>query len=260
MKNNYYTYTTYHQVLQLLMSVLMLLGISEKTASGEQTNHLTTLNRQIAWGIWGNETNGLTGGIDVRPEDHEIVVYIGQTGMTKISVPKSDIETTNSAVPKLPREPGNSDNMFLDIIHNTIPKSPREPGYFDRYSPIYLGTTNGFCGLIELDDVNGKSIQLTEPEVNNLNAYPDYLRWSILDPKMGGVFLNNLRLNTEVYFNSNISQRGMFQLRDYFQIKQSGEYKLTVWPKIYKRSENPDDDRDLYQRIDIPPISVRISL
>jgi hypothetical protein len=46
-----------------------------------------------------------------------------------------------------------------------------------------------------------------------------------------------------------------FQLTDYFDIKQPGEYQLTVWPKIYKRSAT---NSDICERIDIPPVTVTI--
>jgi hypothetical protein len=44
-------------------------------------------------------------------------------------------------------------------------------------------------------------------------------------------------------------------LTNYFNIKKSGEYELTIWPKIYKRSAK---DRDLCERIDVPPVTIPI--
>ncbi len=51
-------------------------------------------------------------------------------------------------------------------------------------------------------------------------------------------------------------ERRWFELGALFDIKNAGEYKLTVWPKIYKRSAtNPD----ICQRLDLPPVSVTIN-
>jgi hypothetical protein len=45
---------------------------------------------------------------------------------------------------------------------------------------------------------------------------------------------------------------GAVNLGEFFDIKQPGDYTLTVWPKIYKRSAQ---DKDLCERIDLPPVT-----
>lgn len=49
--------------------------------------------------------------------------------------------------------------------------------------------------------------------------------------------------------------QSVFYLNDYFEIKGPGEYKFTVSAKLYKQSET---NSDVYQRIDIPPVTVPI--
>jgi hypothetical protein len=46
-----------------------------------------------------------------------------------------------------------------------------------------------------------------------------------------------------------------FQLDDFFDLRQPGEYTVRVWPKIYKLSTQ---STNLCERIDLPPISVGI--
>jgi len=44
---------------------------------------------------------------------------------------------------------------------------------------------------------------------------------------------------------------------NFFKLKVGEEYKLTIWPKIYKRSET---NNDIFKRIDIPPVTIPIIL
>jgi len=48
-----------------------------------------------------------------------------------------------------------------------------------------------------------------------------------------------------------------FQLSDFYDINEPGEYQLTVWPKIYERSST---NRDVCQRIDLPPLTTKFTL
>jgi hypothetical protein len=46
-----------------------------------------------------------------------------------------------------------------------------------------------------------------------------------------------------------------FQLEDFYEMKEGGEYQLTVWPKIYRRSVT---NGEVCERIDIPAVSVTL--
>lgn len=121
---------------------------------------------------------------------------------------------------------------------------------------LYYKGTNCFCGPIELRDARGKAVRLLEPQVSQAEAYPAQYRWhteysnasrrgyigpgTFPEPLLGAVpFSEIVRL----------------KLARYFSLTEPGEYKFTVWPKVYKRSEK---DKDLCERIDLPPVSVTI--
>src|SRR6185369_6425936 len=46
-----------------------------------------------------------------------------------------------------------------------------------------------------------------------------------------------------------------FSLNDYFMPTNVGKYKLTVWPKMYKRT---NDGSAICYRIDLPPVTIPI--
>ena len=52
-----------------------------------------------------------------------------------------------------------------------------------------------------------------------------------------------------------IPELSSFEITDWFPVRKPGEYRLTIWPKVYKRLKENDD---LCQRIDLPPVSVTI--
>lgn len=60
---------------------------------------------------------------------------------------------------------------------------------------------------------------------------------------------------TSLWFQESKANLGLFDLSHYFQLKKSGDFKLTVWPKIYKPSSK---NQDRYERIDILPVTVVI--
>lgn len=125
---------------------------------------------------------------------------------------------------------------------------------------LYFMATNSFCGPIELRDAEGVDLTSLKPEVSSLDAYP-------LSYKQGTEKLNYLQ-RFKIYSGPGIfpiplmettsrSQVVRFRLGDYFTIKTPGEYKLTVWPKIYKRVAT---NNDTCQRIDLPPTTAIIDL
>jgi hypothetical protein len=126
----------------------------------------------------------------------------------------------------------------------------------------YWGATNFFCGPIELQDDDGNKIPLLIPDVSSMKPYPEYIsmndilhhmpryKATIMVPPVPGSHGSEFLRNTNkvfllIYFN----------LGDYYKPKKPGSYKLTIWPKIYQQSES---NKDIYHRIDVPPVSVNI--
>ncbi len=187
---------------------------------------------------WGEATNGLKCGITLKMWP-EVWVFI-ETPLTNIPYPNLSLANTNAAIP---------------------PK-----GFIYADASPWLGAPNGFFGPMGLRNAKGKQIPLLKPEANNPVFYPEFLRWSVLQPKIGsgggcptgphvgqwGVFMK--------YKNVQQASGLLPQFKDIFEVNEPGQYQLTLWPKIYKRSEKPGEDHDVFQRIDLPPVSITIKL
>ncbi len=124
----------------------------------------------------------------------------------------------------------------------------------------YYAATNLFCGLIILRDNTGKTLPLLKPEVDNISAYPHAFNIAGAARAMRGNAMvyhgaDLPRQLTPMGFNYETDALPWFKLTDYFDLETSGEYQLTVWPKIYKRSATNDD---LCERIDLPPVNIPI--
>lgn len=132
--------------------------------------------------------------------------------------------------------------------------------------PIYYwGATNSFCGPMELTDLSGKKMRLLKPDVNSSAAYPDCFNlfqlrqnwwkknqnhaavWML--PAPGEKLTGFLRENGRFY------QLSSFYLGDYFKLRGAGEYKLTIWPKVYERSATNDE---YFDRVDLPAMTIPI--
>lgn len=191
-----------------------------ETNSVSQALSVTDASVGYKWGkfgAWGKESDGIIGGVHV---------WCGE-------LPKADI--------------------VVDVIR------PGEPLIITKR---YWGATNFCCGPIELQDTDGNKIPLLKPNINSPESYPASFsmtnlisqmpKYSIeiyIQPPPGFHESDFLRERNRPY------QIDSFKLEDYFKPKKVGEYKLTVWPKIYKQSEM---NQDLYQRIDVPPVTVAI--
>ena len=107
---------------------------------------------------------------------------------------------------------------------------------------------------VELRDTTGAQVAPTVQAASQPEGLPDFLRWSCWE-------VQQERRHTISHFIpyldffAGYAGLASFQVQDYFQIKAPGDNKLTIWPKIYRRPESPEEDRDLYQRIDIPPVT-----
>lgn len=161
----------------------------------------------------------------------------------------------------------------------------------------YWMATNSFCGPIEIRDSQGRKLAPLKPDTSGLtnyrgselpltpdvaatNAYPlnfdlvtesarhfrRFRRYSGPGIFPVALFLPSPRseLVRFVIRSPSVPQVPLpvptllnrnFQLEDYFDIGVPDEYTLTVWPKIYKRLSATND---FCERIDLPPVSVRI--
>jgi hypothetical protein len=146
----------------------------------------------------------------------------------------------------------------LPVIFTNLPSGVPE-------SIIYWGANNSFCGPIELKDETGQKIPLLKPSVSLPESYPAgfYLSplfhdWFNKDMTQASTYVLPMPGEKPPGFLCDSKRRyqlALFSLGDYFKIKKSGEYKLTVWPKIYKRSAT---NTDFFERIDVSPVTAPI--
>jgi len=122
----------------------------------------------------------------------------------------------------------------------------------------YFEATNSFCGPIELKDANGQTIPLIKSAVSLPEAYPETYSLSAEWKRHFSNYRPIVSLRPMIFpppLVGNVSELAKFQLQDYFQITKSGQYELTVRPKIYKQSST---NYDVCQRIDIPPVAAPV--
>ena len=228
------------QTRELMMQALAMQP--PESDHGEQTT--TAL-------AYGAETNGIRGEIEIKISPNTSVLQ-------QVVVCAAFVSESNA-----PPVFGEADSV--DKI------SRNEWGY---YMP-----TNSFCGPIEMSDAAGRRLSLLKPEVSALEAYPEAYSWRVEHADYFSrfqaysgpgifplpLFVVSSRSELVRFEVGPMSSHGTypaaslyrrwFRLDDYFELKEAGEYKLTVWPKIYRRSEK---DRDLCERVDLPPVTVTI--
>ena len=162
----------------------------------------------------------------------------------------------------------------------------------------YWMATNSFCGPIEIRDRQGRKLTPLEPdssrltnfrgrelpltpEVASTNAYP--FSYNIKTERgrhfrQFGAYSGPGIFPAALFFPSPRSElvrfiirnpyapqaplpvptlhNRDFQLEDYFNIAVPDEYTLTVWPKIYIKVSATND---LCERLDLPPVSVKLA-
>jgi hypothetical protein len=117
----------------------------------------------------------------------------------------------------------------------------------------YFKATNGFCGPIEMRDSTGQKVKLLRPEVSSNEAYPSSY-------KLDGSQQRYMKQYRVSYSRPGAAypdpweqpELARFRLFDYFEITNSGEYQLTVWPKVYVKTSTNTFDCKL---IDVPPVT-----
>ena len=138
------------------------------------------------------------------------------------------------------------------IATNNPPGQSKPP--HDWFSPgfVYFASEKLMCGPMELRDAKGRQMPSLKPQVTLSNAYPLTLKFSALwgqRPGAGGLHRDKMPMPI---FRETLNLP-LFHLKDYFKVKEPGDYQLVIWPKIYKKSET---NGDVLQRIDLPPITV----
>jgi len=112
---------------------------------------------------------------------------------------------------------------------------------------LYFKPTNHFCGPIELRDSADRRLPLLKRDVSLSEKYPASFSLSVArkhNPYRPRMFPEPLAAR-----QGNLAE---FEPRQYFEIRDSGEYRLAAWPKIYKRSAT---NSDICERIDLPPVT-----
>jgi len=203
--------------------------------SGDQSFGGTAVEgaKHFAEPFYGAATNGISGGIRValgvgRP----LVVSVFVTNANLQETSPMDDSATNPAM------------AFIEKVEG--------PDW------LYYMPTNSFCGPIELRDVRGSGVPPIEAKARQTNAYPaqydlslersNYLhrKEAMLGP---GLFPD------PVLGIASTSELIRFEVGKYFDLKEPGEYKLTVWPKIYRRIAT---NNEVCRRIDVPPVSATL--
>ena len=120
------------------------------------------------------------------------------------------------------------------------------------------------CGLIELRDNNGGKIPLLKNSIFSPKLYPDTFNitnQAKLIPIDKNKFTSMLLPAPQSRSPDFLREPGknysiaLFNLNSYFKPTKTGVYILTIWPKIYKKSET---NEELYERIDLPPVTIPI--
>jgi hypothetical protein len=184
--------------------------------------------------VFGGATNGIAGGIAVLPWD---------SGMKAETV--CILLTNGNPGETFPRE-GSGTNFLL----STYKKQAEWPYYL---------ATNSFPGPMELRDSQGRLVEMIKPELCRPEAYPAQYSWSTEHSNMarGGAYIGSGIFPEIVFGYSSFSEVERFDLANYFKISEPGEYKFTLWPKIYKRIAKTND---LCLRIDVPPVTATIKV
>ena len=149
------------------------------------------------------------------------------------------------------------------VVVNFTNRTAHDPSLFWKY---FMGTNyidgNYCCGPVEMQDKEKRQLPLLRPQINFPSAYPP--SYSLTNAQ---AFILRCRNRQAVALNGLLSPFPLlprdgvevdlpkFNVANYFKLETPGEYQLTVWPKIYKRSATNDD---VCERLDLPPVTIPI--
>jgi hypothetical protein len=218
-----------------VVSLFAAAGILCAHAAGISSNEAVELARKTAsqW-TWGAPTNGIVGGIYVnsQPLKHttEYWVYVHEEFKTSADSPPPTFysEPNSNALPQ---------GWFLKKFGDT------------NWAGTYFKATNYFCGPVALRNSDGVEVPTRNPNLVSLGVYPKLFRHSELG------MLDDFHGKLASPLGGRLPQLAKIKLEDLFEMKQPGDYVLTIWPKIYRQLKNDDD---LCERIDVSPVSLKI--
>lgn len=124
-----------------------------------------------------------------------------------------------------------------------------------RFGYQYYFPTNEFCGPMQLQNVRGQQMLSLQTKVSSLSGYPDFFNFNKAEEDYFSKFMSYsgppFPIPADRFRNSM-----QFTLTNLFVITNAGEYRLTVWPKLYTRDQT---NRDLCVRVDLPPVSINFN-
>jgi hypothetical protein len=90
---------------------------------------------------------------------------------------------------------------------------------------------------------------MLRPEVSSARAFPDFYSINAVMASIEARTGNELPIAAPILPDNKL---GSFRLREHFDLKKPGRYQLTVWPKLYRRTEVGGD---IVWRVDLPPVT-----
>jgi hypothetical protein len=201
-----------------LASILCLLNAATLPAA---QNEIMPVKSQTEF--WGTETNGIRSWIYISPvNDQSISVHVQLNSNTNIN----------------------------STFFNSSDLERRDPS---GHGWKYFMATNLISGPMELCDAMGHKMPSLNPDCVSPEKWPSQYHllevWRSLIDKYKAYSGPPMPLPLA----AQDIQISSFHLIDYYKIEKPGEYKLTIWPKIYKRVS---PSNDICERIDIPPVSI----
>lgn len=196
---------------------------------------------------WGTATNGFVGGIMVEYEGNN-------EARPKIAVYAHLAFDTNQSEPTVYSELMSTKPIMSGVFGMTDAKEPVQQE--DRF--VCFKGTNHFCGPMVLQNMNGEMIEPTTPALTFFQSYPKQFgrRQATMDAQRGErAFASEPLFDTLVGRMPLLAQ---FYLDEHFKLEKPGNYRLTIWPRIYVHRPWISKTNDLCERVDMSPVSVNI--
>jgi hypothetical protein len=120
----------------------------------------------------------------------------------------------------------------------------------------YFTSWDDLPGIIRLTDAEGHAVSPTERFRATAARFPQTIRLNDAKgmPQQSDEpgTIGHLRIPDPIMDATN--QQPLVALQDMFVVSKPGTYELSIYPKIYKRS---DADTNLLERMDLPPVVIK---
>ena len=225
--------------MNILLNIVVFIVSGILCARADQysssNDELPELARRTAveW-TWGVPTNGVVDGIHVGRQSPQHKLEIG------IYVHEEFHVSADSLPPNFYSEPNT--NAIQQIWFRKNLDDTNQAGRYFR-------ATNYFCGPVALRNSDGIEVPPRNRDLTSAGSYPQSFRHRELG------LLDAFHAKTAWPLVGRLPELARFKLDELFEMKKPGDYVLTVWPKIYRQLKNDDD---LCERIDLPPISLKV--